>query len=566
LFFPGNVSDTFSPYLDPEPWAEWWDDFARRNMLAIVTTLFIHIILFLMLQPSFVVPDLIEDEPEAIPVQIIAFEDAQPEPAPPPEPIELRPAIPALAPPPPPPSIKPKPKPAPPPPPPPDPKPEPDAVVIPPPPEILTQESQAPEPDDIVIPEPLPIPPPPEPVTLPEVQPEPDVVPQPTVEIFEPVPQPLPPEPLLPDPLPPEPLPPEPLPPEPQVEIFEPLPVPDPLPPVSEPEIITEPIRPLEPVLEPDPILEPEPFVTPDAIETQPTPGPVIEEALPDLPQIEELPALPAPEPIPEPVPETPPAPTIEPIEPELIPEDEAPIITTAPTILASPEAPTTSEEAEKAIPQEQAAPIGNDFLFKKPGGQRGVQQPATGLGTPGTGQPSPSAPTRGSPFGGATRRTSPGSGGWTLAPGTGGTDLGEGYKGLVLDIRCREAGRTHADCPEYLRKYSGRNASGFETFSTHAPSGTSSSSGTRPGRTYGSPVIGGAADPWSSSIGDNSINGGGPSTTVLDDADFGREFLGTDLNRGTSGGRVRDIFKDPEEPWENKPILLPPPEQKDGE
>jgi len=423
--YPDPRFDNFHPYLSPDPWADFYDDIGQRWSSVTGVVIIIHIFLFFVLSSNFTVPTLKPEEPEPIPVQIVTFGPAEAEPEPVIEPVPLPPAA---APTPPPPKA-PRVKPAPPPPPP------------------------APEPEPLpeTVPEPIP-----EPAPEPEPIPEPEIVDTPP--IFD---QPITPEPLLePEPLPEpvlEPLP-EPILPDP----IEPLPEPEPLEP-----IIAEPLP--EPILEPDPILEPipeleplEPIETPVNVPTtapEELPGVITEtpeELLPE-PELEPvIPTTPEPEII---QPETPPAP--EPIEPEEIttePEDEI-IITTAPTILASPDAPSTEEEEDRAVPQSQAAPI-----IQPQGGARapigaGGGQPQTGGARPRT--QSPSA--------GGTRRPPPGTGagGWTLnTAGTG--SPGAGYEGINLDIRCREAVRTHEDCPEYIRQQRGRDAQGFEGISAH--------------------------------------------------------------------------------------------------
>lgn len=517
------MSDTFSPYLDPEPWAEWWEDFARRNTLAIFIAFIIHVAFFFMIQPSFVVPDLLPDEPETIPIQIVAFEELQPEPISEPEPVISPPPVAA-----PPPTVKPKPKPrpAPPPPPPPEPEPEPEPVIAPPPPppDILAQPT--PEPVQDTLPEPSP------PVPAPQPVPEPQLVPEPQ-EVYsqEPPGEWRPYTPPQPDPPEPEPLPepePDPLPePEPIIEIFEPEPLPEPLP---EPEAI-------------------------------PTPG-IIEE-LPELPDIEELPPLPTPEPV-APTP-APPAPVIEEtLDPEDDEEEDGPI-STAPTILASPDAPISQQEADRAIPESQAAPI-EEFLFK-PSSRPGSGQPSTGLSRP-SGSSGLGRPSTGSGNPGGTRRANPGASGWRLTP-PGGTDVGAGYKGLVLDIRCREAGRTHEDCPEYLRQFAGRNASGFESFSPHASQRTvGGTQATRRGVSgLGTVQTGaqGGRGAFNGGLGNNSYNAGGPSTTVLDDTTFSHGFQGLGAQDDTST-KLRDLFDEPDRPWDEKPILLPSPKDEEDE
>jgi len=185
-------------------------------------------------------------------------------------------------------------------------------------------------------------------------------------------------------------------------------------------------------------------------------------------------------------------------------------LIITAPTVLASPEAPDSREEEIRAVPQEQSDPSSlNDPVITPPRGG-GNEGPISQGGSTAT------------PPGGGTQigRTAPGAGGWTLAPQRDGP--GKAYEGLNLDIRCREEGRTHEDCPEYLRQNRGRDRSGRESFDGHAGTGSDrgdriSSSRTIPSRSE----IG-------LNIGDNSINAGGPSTGPLDfsDQNFDREFL----------------------------------------
>lgn len=523
---PGSLTDTFSPYLDLDPLADFFEDLGQRAATVLGTAIGIHLALFFLLQPNFVMPDLKPDEPEAIPVQIIAFEDLVAE-TPPEEEIVVQPIAPTPAPPPPP-RPQPAPAPAPPPPPPPISEPEPElAPPPPPPPEILARQEPEPTPEAVPLPSEIIPPPAPEPVPQP--------LPEPIIEIYEPAPiiQPVP-EPL------PEPIP------EPIIEMF-PEPAPEPEPELP-PEIIIE----APPPPDPQPG-EWRPYVPPEPVVEPPAPEIITEEPLPELPAIETLPPIETPAPAPV-ITQAPPA-------PEPVPQDDAPIVTTAPTILASPEAPTTAREAEKAVPQSQSNPM-NDFLFK--GGKRPGSTPSTGLGGPSTGLGTPSG---GRPVAGGTSRANPGASGWTLAP-SGNSDLGAGYKGLVLDVRCREAGKSHLDCPEYLRRYQGRNRSGWESVGAHSSPAIVSTS-PRAG-TAGNPAVG-SRDIWGSgphsrpsAIGSNSVNAGGPSTTVLDDADFGREFLGTNLGGSSSGQRMRDLFKEPEEPWQEETLPLPAPEPQD--
>jgi len=91
---PGPLQNGFSPYRDPEPWAEFYDDLAQRGATAFAFAIAVHIGLFLILQPSFRMPD-IPIEPESIPVQIVAFEPAPPAHETEPEPVILYQALPA---------------------------------------------------------------------------------------------------------------------------------------------------------------------------------------------------------------------------------------------------------------------------------------------------------------------------------------------------------------------------------------------------------------------------------------------------------------------------------------
>ena len=529
-----RIPDSFSPYLDPEPIADFFDDLGQRASTTLALAIIVHIGLFMTLQLQFNLPEL-PDEPEPIKIQIISFEP-EPEIIPEVKP-ELRPVLPnpAQAPTPrakpkPPPRPKPKPAPIPEPIPELEPIPEPEPIVIPPQTEILVSETIELEPQ--IVAEPLPIPEPP----VQEITPEPTETEPPVVEIFEPLPEPII-EPTL----------------EPVIEIFEPIvePLPEPIIEIFEPEPIPEPL--------PEPIedLPPAPVIT----ET-PVSGLATEELIPE--PIEETPAPIAEEIIIEPivealpVPEPAPLPEIEPevIEPEVI-EPELPVaITTTPTILASPDAPSTDEEEQLAIPSAQATPLETILQNARPksgGGNQG-QIPI------------------GAPPGGGTRPSNPGTKGWTLAPGSWGEEPGKGYKGLVLDIRCREAGRTHEDCPEYIRKNQGRNAAGFEAFGAHTPRGTTTTRSSRgmnmdssifQGGTYGGPS---AAMGGRKTGGNSDDNTGSPSTSVLDDTYLPQYDLSIPIpNGGSTGGRVRDVFGNPKPaPWTLQPDLPTLPEVED--
>ena len=487
-----SIPPTFSPYLDAHGLLDWLEDAANRLSGVVVAALLLHIALFFALLPEAVSPTL-PDEPEALTVEIVTLDPILPEPVveePPAPASPVEDPIPAAPPPPPPP--QPESEPAPPPPPPqpepepepePQPLPEPEPFIPPPPPEPQILLREAPTPD------PVPLPPPPEP--LPVLPPEPERLPDsialPTREdLLPPEPEPLP-------EIPPEPEP-EPLPPEPELL----------------PDSIVLPSR--EDLLPPEP--EPEPVVVPE---------PVVER-LPDdvfLPSREDLQRRDAP-PISDPVPESGPDP--EPAPPETI--------TTAPTILASPDAPSTREEADRAVPEEQAAPLSDLITGRRP------------PGTPSIGTPPASSPPAGQ---GGLRRGNPGAGGWQLAaPAT--QSPGEGYSGLVLDIRCREADRTHEDCPEYVRGPQGRNAAGYERFTRGRHIGSGNGGGISGTTTRAG--IGARGDSiWSAGGGAiGSVNNGGPSTTVLDDTDFGKEFLNNPVFEDTPGSRLRDIVLDPED------------------
>ncbi len=543
--YPDPRFDNFHPYLSPDPWADFYDDIGQRWSSVIGTAVITHIFLFFVISSNFIVPTLKPEEPEPIPVQIVTFGPAETkvEPVPVPQPPAPPPIAAA-----PPPAQAPRVKPAPPPPPAPIPAPEP---IPEPAPEPIPEPVPAPVPEPIPEPEiidtPPPPPPPPDilaneaspdPVAEPEPLPEPDPLPEPLPEPI-PLPEPEP----LPEPLPepiPEPLP-EPLPPQPEIEIFD-TPIPPPPLPVPEPEPLPEPTPLPEPeILEPD---EPLVNIPTEAPEAQPGLATEIPETV--IPEPEPAPIIPEPETEPKPEiiqPETPitqePAP-LDAITPEeILPEEEDEIIiTTAPTILASPDAPSTQEEEKRAVPQSQAAPV-----IRPQGGE-----PApigAGGGQPQSGNTRPAART---PSGG-TRRPTPGANGWTLNTG-GAQSPGAGYEGLNLDIRCREENRTHEDCPEYVQQNPGRSTDGFESFTPHRNTA-------RP-----------APPPRRNSARDLTI-GGVDTTSSISDAQSFLDSAGFSGNeQGQSGNqaparRVRDFLNNqPEAPaWQlNQPDLTLPP------
>ena len=480
----------FSPYLDPDAWLDFFDEQANRFSSTLALAVVVNIAILLALSVTYT-PPVTKVDPPPLRVEIITLEPAIEEP----EPAVIEPA--PVAPPPPAPRPRPQPRPQPaPPPPPPEPEPEPEPVpeVAPPPPqpEILTSEL----PDPLPTPEPEPIPEPlPEPVL--ELPPEP--LPEPIVEPA--------PEPVTVDPLPK--LPPEPIVVEPEPVVIEPLP--DPVP---------------EPVVEPEPLPEPEPNIV------EPLPEPVIEEPAPVV----------TPDPVPVPVEPLPVVPEPVIVEtPEPAPEPPNEIVTTAPTILASPEAPTTQEEADRAVPQEQAAPL-SDLITGRNQLPLGNLPPA---GLPAN--PDIAGPSRGGGnIEGGTRLANPGAGGWTL---TAPQSPGGGYGTLLEDVRCREATRTHEDCPQDVRGPRGRDAMGFERYSEPRHGGAT---GLGPGARaragdLSTGDIGATGEQfWNKGFG-TVLSSHGPSTTVLDDVDFSKEFLGSPVIVSEPGGRVRDLFDDTE-------------------
>lgn len=514
----GHRDASFSPYHDDNRILDFFDDAPQRLTLNAVVVIFIHVGLALFLANGFVIPDLKPPpEPEAVIVEIVTFDpvpEPEPEPAPiieTPEPAPLPVPVPTPQPTPPP-QPEPTPQPLPEPEPEPVPLPEPEPIPLPipePEPEVLPEPVLPPPPPEIIAqPEPI------EPAPLPEPVPEPEVEPEPIIEFIEPIPEPIQ-EPIS----------------EPVIELFEP----------AQPEVIIEPLPelPPEPVLEPiaEPIIEPEieifePLIEP-ALELEPiiiqpelapTPGIIEAEPLPDLLEPEPLPPEIFLEPVTLPEPEIlfqPEPPVVIEFEPLTAPD----IVLTAPIVLASPDAPETREEESRAVPQEQSDPFMD--LIKRDRNSS-LQDP---LPTPRAGGGNQGPISQGGnvsrPPGGGTSigRTNPGAEGWTLAPQ--GASGNEAYEGIILDIRCREEGRTHEDCPEYLERFRGRDASGQESFQGHAGTGTDRGDGISASRTMPS------RDEIGVVIGNNSINAGGPTTNIFDEpeVDFDREYLGRDID-----------------------------------
>lgn len=575
----GPAGGDFSPYHDPDPIADFFEDDAQRGVGTVMVAILVHAGLFFALSSNFIVPDLLPDAPDFVPVQIVSFEvpQADPEPvleveaAPPVVPVPARAPAPRPTPEPEPePELETTPEPL--------PDPEPEPIPVPEPiPDLVPEPEIIPEPE----PEPAP-PPPPEILSQPIIEPEPEVLPIPEPEtvpepelILEPEPEPTPePDPLPePDPVP-EPLPEPELIPEPIVEpvpLIEPTPVEEPLP---------APIIEQAPELEP--LLEPAPFVTPNPVEADPVPGIITPEPLPDVLPIEEMVPLPDPEIIEPDLVEFDPvqAPVIEP-EPDVLPDPkpaptpvESEIISQPQTILASPEAPETIIEQRRAVTAEESDPFMDLMRRDRSLGPSNTADPGQvrrPAGSPLSG-PTSGGGNIGMPPSGGTQRAAPGAGGWNLAPGSYGNSPGKGYEGINLDIRCREADKSHEDCPEYLRTFQGRDANGFESFDQYRPRGVERSTtpqGFRQGNSVGRNIAGGG-DPWSTGIGSNSINAGGPSSNLLDDGpevDFSREFLGNPVRVQEDQTRLRDIFADPpedEDIFKIDELVLPDPEPDD--
>ncbi len=518
-----NTKDKFSPYLDPEPIAEFFDDVGQRGMVTGLLALLVHMGIFIILQMTMPIPH-IPDAPEPIQIEIISFKpEPEPEIAPKPDlrPATAPPAQAPVAPKPVPPTITPtpdppKPEPIPTPPTPLEPEPEPEAVpepepvVIPPAPEIIN--SPTPEPEIVPTtppkPEPEPEPTPVEPLDLFDpalvAQNEPELAPEPITEILEPENQPI-------------------LAPQPVAPLFDPnLLAPD-----TEPEelpgIENEIELPPAPVLEPEPvpgITEPEPEIIPEPVAPPP---PLFEPEVLDTPPVTSEPEM----------------------ELEITPDME--IAATPPTILASPDAPVTQDEAEKAVPPSQATPL--DFILQDRGN----------TGVPDTGPARPGGGNEGNiPIAGGTPKASPGASGWQLPSGLIPAEGMAGGKGLIRDIRCREEQRDHEDCPEYINKHRGRNVDGLENFGPHVPLGTTTV------RSRGRPQTRSLDAIVNPTFGDPSL----PSSTVMDDVGgFRGQYLGDKIGTPGRSRRVRDIFNPPDPaPWTALPELAAPPEDEQEE
>ena len=78
--YGASAAVTFSPYHDPNRVVDFFDDEAQRGTGVFLGAMLVHAALFFTLSSNFIVPDLKPDEPEIIPVQVVAFEAPQPEP------------------------------------------------------------------------------------------------------------------------------------------------------------------------------------------------------------------------------------------------------------------------------------------------------------------------------------------------------------------------------------------------------------------------------------------------------------------------------------------------------
>ena len=129
--------------------------------------------------------------------------------------------------------------------------------------------------------------------------------------------------------------------------------------------------------------------------------------------------------------------------------------------------------------------------------------------------------------------------------------------------MRCREAGKTHLECPEYLRSFQGRDAAGYENFEQYRPRGIDAGidrATINTGRLLSGSRAAGELNTFSP-----SMNGGGPSTNLMDDGpevSFDREFLGNDIIIQEDPGRLRDLFAEPDDDAVNlEELVLPDPE-----
>lgn len=544
-----KIADSFSPYLDPAPFFDALED--KRGAFAAGSALLLHTIFFITLSMTVLLPPPKILEPEVIPIRIVmaqAEDPAPAQPSPEPEPAKVTPAAPT-----------------------PRPRPTPKPQTAPPPPPV---QAQLPEPLPEIIETPQPIPAPPPPVLADAAPAEPDesAVSEPLVsdevraaavaalqERLEAQNRPVEPEPLPIVEAPPE-----------IIQEVIPEIVPEIVPEII-PEIIPEIV--LDPIVEPEPFLEPEPYVPETPVEPEPqieivepapeplpeTPDFVVDAPLPeteiipdaapgaiiDTPVFEPEPLPVTPDPIVEPEIDTP-VETAPDLEPEII--DTAPVITAAPPkVLADTAAPETAAEKERAVDKSQAS-TGETPSQPSGGGGRTYTTPTFGGG----GGPVPSGVP---PASGAPSRPALGAGGWSLSPSTPGDAPTGGLGGVSLDMRCRDLNKTHEDCPEYVRKNQGRSADGTEGFGAHSIAGSGRGA---PRQTR---QVGGENNQLGYDF--SQHNNGGPSTTVLDDADFGRTFRSNPIVVGRPQGDLQG-FIDSASPFVKPDIVLDPEELED--
>jgi len=119
---------------------------------------------------------------------------------------------------------------------------------------------------------------------------------------------------------------------------------------------------------------------------------------------------------------------------------------------------------------------------------------------------------------------------------------------GISLDMRCRDYLKNHEECPEYIRQNEGRAADGSEGFGAHSIAGSGR------GQPTGTRQVGAAADPFTSRDYTTHTNGG-PSTGVLDDADFGRTFRHNPIVVGRPQSDLKKLMENA------KPFEAAPPE-----
>lgn len=566
MIWPDPING-FSPYRDYEPVNEFLEESPRRGAAALAITLLVHFFIYLALSPILVIPTFEEPEeedPEPVYVELVSPEDLLPELEP--EIIgvetdvenELDPVVIDV------------------------PLPEPEALPEPIVPEPLPE--PLPEP---IIPEPIP-----EPLPLPEPIPEP--LPEP---VFEPIPEPMPE--VIPEPVP-EPVAEDPVlvPPPPEIIInqepslpefeavapdrpdFDPI-DPEINPATTQPDFEAPPAPVFEAAERPDfdfsepakPDFDPiEIDVTnttrPD-FEAPPTPvfapaerpaiGNSIGPGRPDLAISTDIDLPPRPRIVFEAPPQSRPNPRDAPPVATL---PDRPITTAPPSVLASDEQAQTVEELASAVPESQVDNGLTDSFGRSIGNGGGAGAPIYSGGN----VPQGGSTSAGSTIGGPP----PGTDGWT-ASGIG--EEGEGWGDqIVVDMRCREEHRTHEDCPDYAPQWQGRGADGYESYQAHSTANvpTQPSGGISGGTAHNPYAIGGGTDIYGTSrfgnrgaIGDNSNNGGGPSTTVFDDTNIHSDY-GRTQPEGTGRGLLDVIQGGAPSDYDPNDILIQPPDEEE--